>query len=102
MRLSVTVAAFSLCFATCAASETALDMQAACRELSNARADAAGALDIRQDFPNGYCWGAFSVFQHLGSSRMAGDKPVIPVCLPQTFSRLALIKTFMQHMAHHP
>lgn len=102
MRLPITIAASCLCFATSAAAETALDMQAACRQLSTLKPNANDVLFLPEDYGSGYCWGAFSVFQYLGSSRMAGNKPLIPICMPPEYSRLAVIKTFMQHMADHP
>jgi hypothetical protein len=100
MRL---VLAFALCLLTvpARAAETALQVQSWCKEIANLRVDEKHQFTMNQTFDNGFCWGAFALFQEVSYWGRDGTK-ILGLCLPDGVGRIQLIKIFVHYVDDHP
>jgi hypothetical protein len=97
-----TMVALSVLSAIPVRAETALQMQSWCKDITNVRITQNDHLLMPQTFDNGFCWGAFSVFEGLGRAVLPNKSRLLGFCAPETSTRLQFIKVFLSYANQHP
>jgi hypothetical protein len=83
------------------AEETALEVQSWCKEITSSRIRDS-KIEMRQTFENGFCWGAFTMFEGLYSVLDENGVSLFKFCPPSGVSRLQIINIFVNYTSQHP
>jgi hypothetical protein len=71
-------AATGLLSATHAGAQSALQLRALCRDVSDATADAQGMVRFHINYETGLCWGAFASLQYLAGTILSpNESPIL-------------------------
>jgi hypothetical protein len=97
-------AAAGLFSATQAGAQSALQLQALCRDVANGTPDAEGMVRFHINYETGLCWGAFASLPYLAATTLSPNEkvPILGFCAPTVTTRLQFVRIFVKYVDEHP